>query len=112
MSIDPSKCVLCQTAEPGEGDWTAWELPEPIRWRGAFTDASEPPVPAGRWKACTACTAWIPRSRAGHMPAALQQGIHEVVWNVELHPTTRQALHADITGRVRHLAQQLRAAGG
>lgn len=109
MSIDPSRCVLCQTDEPGESGWTAWDLPEPIVWRGAFTDASEPPVPARRWIACPACTAWIPRHRAGSMPAALRQGVHEAVWFAELHPTTRRALHAEIVGRVRHLAGQLRA---
>lgn len=108
MSIDPEGCVLCQTSDPGEDSWTEWGLPEPIRWRGAFTDANEPPIPARRWKACPPCSAWIPRARTGHMPATLQRGIHEAVWSVELHPTTRRALHADITGRARHLAQQLR----
>lgn len=103
--IDPTKCVLCQTADPGEDGWTEWDLPKPITWRRAH--ASESPIPARRWKACPPCTAFIPRARTGSMPAALQAAVHEAVWCVPLHPATRRDLHAEIVGRVRHLARQL-----
>lgn len=107
-----AQCVICSTITGDPGDWTQWDLPEPIHWRSAFThDGQEPPHPAGRFLACPTCTAWIPRHRAGAMPAAAQRGIHAMVSQPQLHPRTRRQLHAELVGRLRHLAGQLQPAG-
>lgn len=107
MTIDPSRCVICQAGEPDD-TWSAWELPEPITWRGAFTDPSEPVVPARAWVACPVCSAWIPRARNGGLPLAVRKGLADLLDAVELHPMTRRRLHAELVGRWRHLAAQLR----
>jgi hypothetical protein len=104
---DLTACVICGAVLEEQG-WTAWDLPEEIHWRGAFSDADEPPTAAGRCRACPVCTRWIPRHRAGAMPAVLQQGIHATVTALPLHPSTRRQLHAELVGRARHLASQLR----
>lgn len=107
-------CVICSATATGipEG-WGDWVLAEPIQWRSAFThDGQEPPTPAGRYKACPACSAWIPKHRVGNMPPAVQSAIQAAVTQEELHPTTRRQLHAELVGRIRHLGAQLRPAAG
>jgi hypothetical protein len=107
-------CVICSatTEDPAADGWTDWILPEPIEWRSAFTHTGqEAPTPAGRYTACPACTNWIPRHRAGNMPAAVQEAIHAAVTQEELHPMTRRQLHAELVGRIRHLGAQLHRAG-
>jgi hypothetical protein len=111
MTIDPSRCVICQAGEPAD-DWTAWTLPADIRWRGAFTNSDEPPVPAGQWTACPTCSAWIPQARAGGLPLAVRKGLDDLLSAVELHPMTRRKLHGELIGRFRHLAAQLQRADG
>jgi hypothetical protein len=103
--VSAAQCVICSAVTADAGDWTPWTLPEPIHWRSAFShDGEEPPHPAGRFHACPKCTAWIPRHRAGNMPPALQEGIHALVSSQEMHRQTRRQLHAELVGRMRHLA--------
>lgn len=98
-----TECVFCgATGQPQ----TEWTLPEPVQWISAFTHAGqEPPMAAGRYTTCGRCTAWVPRHRAGALPAVVLQGIHAAVEG--LHPATRRQLHAELVGRYRHLAAQL-----
>lgn len=101
-------CVICPTTSDDPQGWTGWELPQDVHWKSAFThDGDEPPLPAGRYRSCPVCTAWIPRHRAGALPAVVLQGLHALLGQEHLHPATRRRLHAELVGRIRHLAAQL-----
>lgn len=96
-------CIFCGSCDQPQ---TAWVLAEDIHWRSAFTrEGEEPPMPAGRYTSCPACTRWVPRHRAGALPSVMQQAIGAAV--AGLHPATRRQMHGELVGRWRHLAGQL-----
>ncbi|MEU8608767.1 hypothetical protein AB0C29_12285 [Actinoplanes sp. NPDC048791] len=98
-------CAVCPTTTDTAEGWTSWLLLEDIRWRSAFTHTGEePPTPAGVYHLCPTCTAWLPRARTAPVPAAATAGLDQV----ELHPTTKHRLRAELVGRIRHLGRQLR----